>query len=56
LASPFRNKWFLKAREKSGTLKWESEWKAICKNIVTRRAYKLNLPMQNIMLARALAP
>ena len=29
---------FYKARKKTGTLKWESEWKAMLKNIVTRRA------------------
>ena len=29
---------FIKARKKTGTLKWESEWKAMFKSIVTRRA------------------
>nr|DAW02861.1 MAG TPA: hypothetical protein [Caudoviricetes sp.] len=27
-----------KALKKSGTLEWESEWKAMFKSIVTRRA------------------
>ena len=39
MASPARNSWVKnKAREKSGTLEWESDWKAIFKIIVTGRA------------------
>ena len=38
LASPLRNEWFFKVRKKTGTLKWESEWKAMFKSMVTRRA------------------
>ena len=32
-------KWVVfKVRKKTGTLKWESEWKAMFKSMVTRRA------------------
>ena len=41
-APPYGDIWS-GAREKSGTLRWESEWKASSKIEVTRNAYGMNL-------------
>lgn len=42
-ASPVRNDRFFIVLKKSGKLECQSEWKAICNNIVTRRAYGVKL-------------